>query len=99
MSALKRGSVRSDYRATDDTSGKPILIHPEWTYGEAADYVGGRGWETIKQWASHPVEVKANGHTYRQYRFKIARRIGALRVDALSFMAYIKTGEPQGERA
>jgi hypothetical protein len=80
-------TVRQDYMRYDG-----------WTYAEAGAYADGRRADTMSRWAKRPVLVRVAGHTVKHYRFGEARKKGACRVDAASFIAYMRTGEPQGQR-
>jgi len=55
--------------------------HTKWTYAEAAHHAGVEV-ARVREWACRKM-------------FKKAFMVGPLKVDAVSFLAYLKTGEAQ----
>ncbi|MBM4039769.1 MAG: hypothetical protein FJ290_14775 [Planctomycetes bacterium] len=82
---------------TTDTVRPGYQQQPAWTLAEAADFVG-RSVSTICRWTRVPVEDVVHGQLTRQYRFRVWA-VGAFRVDAATFKAFVRSRMPQGDVA
>ncbi|HUS92201.1 MAG TPA: hypothetical protein VM695_10150 [Phycisphaerae bacterium] len=88
--ALTQRTLRPDYR-----------LHDEWTFREAGDYADGRGIDTIRRLVRVPATVTVDGHTVKQFRFRLAAKApqAAACIDAASFKQWWASGELQGDPA